>query len=80
MMQILLVGMQGDISGPFQRLEWSPGDADETLARASCIMLTARSFSPVLLSLSSCGFHFPSDGATPCLFDHFPWKSLGCGY
>lgn len=73
-------GRAGDVSGPFQCLEWSPGDADEMLARVSRIMLTARSFSPGLLSLSSCGFHFPPAGAIPCLFDHFPWKSLGCSY
>lgn len=42
----------------------------------SCWLLTAfcQDF------FSSCGFHFPPAGANPCLFDPFPWKSLGCGY
>lgn len=76
----ILVGVQEMFLGHFnawsglqgmQMKPWLEG-------AASCSLLAAfhQDFLPfqAMVSVS------PSAGAVPGLFDHFPWKSLGCSY
>lgn len=75
----MIVNIGGrDVSGPFQYLEGWPGNADETLAGTSCIVLLLTAFTQDFFPFQTLVPLSPLVGSIPHLFDNFPWKRLGC--